>query len=124
MSYLLSKNILATVTYYDVLNMPLSAFEIWRHLIRYDTEAPEQVSSCSLMDVYTCLTAGNLDANIDEQQGFYFLRGRQHLIAPRIRAEKISVSKLKRLRHLAALLIYLPYVRMLGITGSLAITSA
>jgi predicted nucleotidyltransferase len=50
----------------------------------------------------------------------YFLPGREGLIASRIRAEKISVSKLKRMRRLAALLAYIPYLRMLGATGSLA----
>lgn len=119
MSYRLGKNILATITYYDVLDMPLSAFEIWKHLITQGNSqsAREQIT---LGDVFKLLASGTLASKIEEKNGFYFLRGRGDLVARRIRVEKISVAKLKRMRRLARALAYVPYVRMLGATGSLA----
>lgn len=120
MSYRLGKNIVATVTYYDVLDMPLSAFEIWKHLMVQEPEQPAEERKCTLGDVFKLLASGTLSAKIDEQNGLYSLPGREDLVARRIRAEKISVSKLKRMRRLAALLAYVPYLRMLGATGSLA----
>ncbi len=120
MSYRLGKNILATVTYYDVLDMPLTAFEIWKHLMVQEPDQPDSERVCTLADVFRVLASGTLASKIEEQNGLYFLPGREGLIASRIRAEKISVSKLKRMRRLAALLASVPYLRMLGVTGSLA----
>ncbi|OGI25346.1 MAG: hypothetical protein A3E38_02625 [Candidatus Moranbacteria bacterium RIFCSPHIGHO2_12_FULL_54_9] len=120
MSYRLGKNILATVTYYDVLNMPLSAFEIWKHLITQEFEHPVGDTPCTLGDVARFLASGQLTQRINEQNGFYFLPGREALVAERIRAEKISAAKLKRMRRLARVLACVPYLGMLGATGSLA----
>lgn len=119
MSYLLGKNILATVTYYDVFDMPLSAFEIWKHLISQRTD-DHLNQPCSLGDIFKFLASDQLGTKIGEKNGLYFLRGREELVAKRIRSEKISVSKLKRIRRLARVLAYVPYLRMLGATGSLA----
>jgi hypothetical protein len=120
MSYQLNKNIIATITYYDVLDMPLSAFEIWKHLIAQGSLQKELEQQCELSDVFKLLASGMLADKIDKQNGFYFLRGRGSLVARRIRMEKISVGKLKRMRSLARVLAYIPYLRLLGATGSLA----
>lgn len=120
MSYHLGKNIAATVTYYDVLDMPLSAFEIWKHLMLQEAEQTNSQQTCTLGDVFRVLASGQLDAKIEERDGLYFLSGRSDRIAARIRAEKISVAKLKRMRRLMCVLAYIPYVRMIGATGSLA----
>ncbi|MEK9151158.1 MAG: hypothetical protein AAB547_00835 [Patescibacteria group bacterium] len=119
MSYLLGKNIVVTVTYYDVFDMPLTVLEIWKHLMAQDS-GDGHGEPCTLGDVARFLAAGTLDAKIGGKNGFYFLRGREDLVAQRIRAEKLSVAKLKRMRRLARLLAYVPYLRMLGATGSLA----
>jgi hypothetical protein len=57
---------------------------------------------------------------IAEKNGFYFLLGREALVERRIQSEKLSVEKLKGMRRLARILQYVPYVRMIGATGSLA----
>ena len=119
MSYHLGKNILATVTYYDVLDMPLSAFEIWKHLLVQEV-AQVTREPITLGQVFGSLASDTLNSKISRKNGFYFLRGRDDLAARRIRAEKISVEKLKRIRRLARWIAYIPYVRMLGATGSLA----
>ena len=123
MSYELSKNILATVTYYDVLNWPLSGFEVWKHLISQERQG-HQNGAClvpsSLSDVMACLRSEHLTHKLEEQNGFYFLPGRAELISKRIHAEKLSALKLKRMKALARLLAFVPYVRMIGATGSLA----
>lgn len=119
MSYLLGKNIVVTVTYYDVFDMPLTAFEIWKHLMTQES-GDGRGEPCSLGDVVRFLASGRLDAKVSEHDGFYCLRGREDLAATRIRAEKLSVAKLKRMRRLARLLASVPYLRMLGATGSLA----
>ncbi len=123
MDYRLGKNIAVTVTYYDVLDMPLTAFEIWKHLMARDFEESGKGGACSLGEVFRMLGSEQLREKVSEKNGFYFLPGRAHLIGQRICAEKISVAKLKRMRRLARVLAYVPYLRMLGATGSLAMKS-
>lgn len=120
MSYRLGKNIVATVTYYDVMDFPVTAFEIWKHLITQNFDQNVCDRACSLGDIVTFLATGQLGEKIVERNGFYCLASREHLVVERIQAEKISVLKLKRMRRLARLLGFLPYLRMLGATGSLA----
>lgn len=118
-SYQLSKNILATVTYYDVMDYPLTSFEIWKYLINQERDHGS-VPSSSLSEITEFLREGKRSSRICEQDGFYFLAGREGLVRKRISMEKISVGKLKRMRRLARWLSCIPYVRMLGATGSLA----
>ncbi|MBI2439530.1 MAG: hypothetical protein HYV45_02940 [Candidatus Moranbacteria bacterium] len=119
-SYQLGKNILATITYYDVLGFPLTAFEIWKHLMSWSPAHRLCDQPCTLGAVSAMLTSEQLVSRIDTYNGFYFLRGRGFLVAARIQAEKTSVSKLKRMHFLVKILRMVPYVRMIGATGSLA----
>ena len=118
MSYLLGKNIVATVTYYDVMDFPVTAFEIWKHLLIHDRE--NAVEPVSLAEVWKMLHTEPLAGRISEYHGFYCLPGRETLVALRIQKEKLSVKKLQGMRRLARILQYVPYVRMIGATGSLA----
>lgn len=123
MSYLLAKNIAATVTYYDVMDFPLTAFEVWKHLLEYDRERPALTEPVTLAEVWKLLHSGQLSGKIAEKNGLYFLRGREALVEKRIQSEKLSVGKLKRMRRLASVLAFVPYLRMVGATGSLAMKS-
>ena len=120
MGYSLGKNILATVTYYDVLDFPLTAFEVWKHLVAYDDAHGKLTEPVSLREVRDFLAYGSLTAKVFERDGFYFLAGRGHLVRERIQSEKLSAAKLKRMKRLARLIACVPYVRMLGATGSLS----
>lgn len=120
MSYLLGKNIVATVTYYDVMDFPLSAFEIWKHLLEYDREKNPLTEPVTLGVIWAMLHSEQFAGRICEQNGFYFLSGREMLVHKRIQSEKLSVEKLKGMRRLAMILRFVPYVRMIGATGSLA----
>lgn len=114
----LSKDILGTVVYYDVFGLPVTAFEIWEHRIVMD--GSEEGHRPSLRDIARALEDDSLTRRIDTRDGFYFLKGRENLIASRMRKEKISVAKLKRIRRFARILSFVPFVRMVGVTGSLA----
>ncbi|MFZ3032034.1 MAG: hypothetical protein WA082_03290 [Candidatus Moraniibacteriota bacterium] len=120
MSYILGKNIVGTVTYYDVMDFPLTAFEVWKHLLEHDREHPALTETVTLGDVWGVLHSEQLTGKIAEQNGFYFLRGREVLVGERIQREKLSVQKLKNMRRLVRWLVYLPYLRMIGATGSLS----
>lgn len=120
MHYQLGKNIVATVTYYDVMDFPLTVFEVWKHLIEYDREQPALTEPVSFFDVWQVLHSDQLSGKIAEKNGWYFLKGREALVEKRIKSEKLSVKKLKGMKRLARVLAYIPYLRMVGATGSLA----
>lgn len=123
----ISKNILATVTYYDCLEYPLTSFEVWKYLLQVANSEQAEVESgkdFSLAEVRRELSGGSLLRYVDERNGFYFLRGRSELPEKRIKNNKISVRKIKRLRRIVWLLRFVPYVRMIGVTGRLAMKNA
>lgn len=120
MSYQLGKNITATVAYYDVMDFPLTSFEIWKHLLEHDRERPMLTESVTLYEVWDILHSEQLREKVSEKNGLYFLPGREALVEARVRRDKLSVQKLKRMRRLVAVLTFVPYLRMIGATGSLS----
>lgn len=116
--YRLSKDILDTVTYYDVFDYPLSVFEIWKHLL---TLQEEEVRPSTYGEVYVAVRAEVSRGTLVWERGFVFLSGRQGLVTERIRREKLSAAKLRRMQRLALLLRCVPYVRFAGATGSLSL---
>lgn len=115
--YRLSKDIKETLAYYDVLDFPLTAFETWKHLLTLQ----EEIRPSSYYEVVIALQREVANGVIEQNNGFYFLSGRLGLVTERIRREKLSVAKLKRIRRLARYIRYTPYVRFLGATGSLSL---
>lgn len=117
----LSKNILSTLCYYDVLDYPLTSFEIWKYLMSHNTE---HITHSRLAEVIDELESSNLNKYIEELEGFYFLKGRKSLVEARLHKNKISGDKLKRLRRIVWFLRFVPYIRMIAATGTLAMKNA
>lgn len=125
MSSQLNKNILATIIYYDGLDYPLTAFEIWKYLIRTDYFDPNEIAiEVPFTEITKSLDSQELTAYIRQLNGFYFLKDRQYLVNKRIAGGKISAGKLKRLRKIVWILRLIPFVRMVAITGRLAMKNA
>ncbi|PID51674.1 MAG: hypothetical protein CR954_00585 [Candidatus Moraniibacteriota bacterium] len=116
----LAKDIIATITYYDVLDYPLTLFEIWKYRIcaeNGDCHAPAPVS---LEDIATCCRHRSVQKYVSCRNGMYVLCGREHLISVRKDREIISLQKIKKLRRMIAFLRISPFVRMVCVTGRLA----
>lgn len=124
MSDKLKKNILATIAYYDGLNYPLTVFEVWKYLIRSDYYTPNNDEKITLAQISCQLQDKELTKYIEHYNGFYFLKGRSELVSKRIINGKLSAGKIKRLRFVAGLLRLVPFVRMIAITGALAMKNA
>ncbi len=115
---LLTKNIIATLAYYDVMGYPLTAFEVWKHFLAVENEVSrEQVTFPLVHETISMLVK---EGRIRQDRGFYFLPDRTGLVDHRLADGKVSVTRLKRVKRLAGLLRFLPFVRMIGATGSLA----
>ncbi len=125
----LSRYILATIGYYDIFNHPLTAFEIWKYLITYDYDDYDCVEkddekSFTLSEIIKELENEKLKKILKSENGFYFLVGREKLVAQRIKRSKISEDKLKTIRRVVYFLRFCPFVRMIAVTGRIAMKNA
>jgi hypothetical protein len=121
----LSKNILATVTYYDSMDFPMTEFEVWKHLIRADYYAVDQCAmKIELEHVIKELRNKNLAAFLDNRNGFYFLKGRDEIVVKRIASTKLAAEKIRGIQSVVSFLRFIPFVRMVAITGRLAMKNA
>lgn len=118
----LTKNILQTVIFYDILNFPLTSFEIWKYLTveGEQLEVKDKKAECSLGDIVETLENEDLKKYIEEYNGFFFLKGRQYLVEERIERDKNSIEKYRIAEQAAGWLRFVPYVRMVAITGTMA----
>lgn len=108
------KAILRTLAYADVFDYPLKENEIYRFLI-----SKSQMSSSKFQK-------GLLSPSpeISEKDGFYFLRGRKGIVATRKKRERWSQEKLKIARRVAGWLKLIPSIKMVAITGALAMENS
>src|ERR1035437_2915418 len=90
--------ILATLAYYDGLDYPLSAFELYRYLINPQRLKPniESIESIGLEDIYEAVDKLLDRGAIQEENGFYFIKDRTGLSALRLEREKISAQKWRK----------------------------
>lgn len=116
----LEKAIFATIAYYDHFNYPLTAAEIYYNLTNCEQE--NQSEKLELSEILRILDdSGNIRKKIDCYNGFYFLTGREEVIAARIQKKKLTDEKLKKTRWLLRFISKLPFVRFVAISGSMGI---
>ncbi len=129
----ITKNILATICYYDVFDFPLTQFEVWKLLINnqrltldYENERKEteENNEYSLANVIEELNNGGIRNYIEEKNGFYFLKRRKEIVEKRLQSDKISVAKIKKMRQTIWWLKFVPFVKMILVTGRLAMKNA
>ncbi len=115
--------ILATLAYYDGLDYPLSAFELYRYIINPKRLKPhvESLEAIALTDIYEAVEELLGRGAIEEEHGFYFLKGRMGLSGLRLEREKISAQKWRRCLHRAYWLQLAPWIRGMFVSGSLAL---
>ena len=118
-----SDSILATLAYYDGLDYPLSVFELYRYLINPQRLNPriESLGLVSLENTQEAIKELIDNEQIKEENGFYFLKGRNGLSSLRIEMEKISAQKWRLCLKKAYWLQVAPWIRGMFVSGSLAL---
>lgn len=116
----LQKNILSTVAYYDAMDYPMTSFEVWEYLTRVANGADGEDGAYSLLAVINELESDRIKRFIEESRGFYFLKGRVDLVEKRLERNKIANNKIKIALRVTKWLRFVPFVRMIAVTGSLA----
>jgi predicted nucleotidyltransferase len=97
----------------------MTAFEVWKYLTRIGDESKDE-EKITLADVMRELEGDKLKRFVCVFQGFYFLRGREYLVGQRIERNKIAEKKLKIAIKIAKFLRFVPFVRMIAVSGRLA----
>ena len=122
----LNNAILATLAYYDGLDYPLSVFELYRYLVNPRRLKPnvESVGIITLKDVSEAVEELLERDQIQEENGFYYLKGRIELSALRLAREKISAQKWRLCLRRAYWLQMAPWIRGMFGSGSLALGTA
>ena len=142
----LEKSILATIVYYDVLDRPLTGWEIFKYRINYwrgDNKTRLLCGACAermrsarndggrtrndkkdLESIFSALeNSHELKKWISEKNGLYFLRDRERIIKERIERQKIADQKWKKARRVIRFLQLIPFIRLVMISGSLAMNN-
>ena len=106
-------SILQTVAYADIFDYPLTAAEIQRYLYR---------STASQQEIQAALSSARLrDSYLVERGGYFCLPGKVESISTRQRRAAAAHSTWPVARHYGQLIGRLPFVRMVAVTGSLAV---
>jgi hypothetical protein len=104
----LSQAVLHTVAYSDIFDYPLTAREIHRYLTGV---------KASFEEVAQALEAGP----VTRTGGYFTLPGREEIVSVRAEREVRSHQLLPRAIRYGRVLGTLPYIRMVALTGSLAV---
>jgi len=108
---ILEQKILRCLSYFDLLDYPLTALEIKNNL----------EINASVTEVITALNSNRLDNLISQKQGLYFLTGRENLVMTRLTRYRLSVPKLKKIHWHLTWLRLLPWIRAVAIFSSLSL---
>ena len=111
----MEKAILKTLIYADIFDYPLKINEIHKWLIG---------RKVTLRQVEKALKRLSQVSSIKYQGGYYFLGWRNGLVAERRRREKQSAVYLKKVSLLSQILKVIPWIKLVGISGGLALHNA
>ena len=112
----LERAIIRTVAYADVFDFPLTTEEIFRRLVGL---------SASIDSIRSYVRSSNPNPNLLSYLGRYVtLTGREHLVETRLAGERIAAELWPQAIRYGNLIANLPYVRMVAVTGALAVNNA
>ncbi len=111
----LPQAILKTVLYADIFDYPLSLGELHHYLIG---------ANATLAEVRSALASDGLRARLICRHGYYALRDRPGLVPERLRRRERSARLWRRVRAWSRWLGAVPFVRMVAVTGALAMDNA
>jgi hypothetical protein len=111
----MEKAILKTLIYANIFDYPLSIFEIQRWLIG---------RKANLRQVERVLEQLRVKGKAGRVKDYYFLQKRSELINKRKRREKQSIIYLRKARILGYFLKLIPWIKLVGISGGLAMKNA
>lgn len=116
----LQRDILKTLAYADIFDYPLTAREVLSFLISDTEVAFEVVQERLKILADPSASSGQVLRRICTDGKFYFLKGRSGIVGIRKKREGWSKKKLKIAQLTAEKLSWFPWIKMIGVTGALA----
>ena len=113
----LQKAIFQTLIYADIFDYPLAPRELYKFLI-----TDEALSYSCFRKVLSRINAN--DKRINANENFYFLKGREEIVKIRGERKKWSQEKLEIAFRVGKRFKLIPWVKMVGITGALAMENS
>ncbi|MBI5465323.1 hypothetical protein HY946_01800 [Candidatus Gottesmanbacteria bacterium] len=113
----LKKAVLSTLAYADVFDYPFTALEVWRFLI-----VPSEVKFSDVQKTLTLMSAALGLIHTDDI--YYCLGGRQNIIYIRDKRKRWSRKKLQIAKRVAQWLRLIPWIKMVGVSGALALLNS
>jgi len=121
----LRRSILATLAYHDILDYPLTSWEVFQYrLLGTERDPSASNSTYAYEEVLAELRELESQKAIGQKNGFYFLYGRQELYDTRIWRTKAAEEKLRRVYWVLKLFPLVPFVRGVFLSGSVAMENA
>lgn len=108
----MEKAILKTLIYADIFDYPLKGYEVLKWLIGKEA---------TLEKVEKALNRLIKKRKLEKFKDFYFLKSQKKLIAKRLRQQKNSQKFLLKARILSQTLKIIPWIKLVGISGGLAV---
>lgn len=111
----MEKAVLKTLIYAEIFDYPLTIREIHKWLIG---------KKASLRNIEKVLKKLNKESRIKNYGGYYFLSDRNSPVRKRLKKRAQSVSYLRKAKLAAYLLKIIPWIKLIGISGGLAMENA
>ncbi len=108
----LRHSVFHTLAYADVFDYPLTADEVYRYL---------PSASASFKEVAQILSDETLFTKVED---YYTLRGREANVETRRRRAQVAMRLWRKATRYGQIIASLPFVRMVAVTGSLAMNNA
>lgn len=99
----LGKRELASIIYHDIFDYPLTIFE----LIKWNTG--DKVKLAKVREI-----------KIAGERGYFFIKDRKGLILKRLMRQRMSARKMAIVKRAAKILSFIPTIKMMAVTGALA----
>lgn len=113
----LEKSILKTISYFDIFSFPLTPWEIKKNLYQPD----QPYSFVQIEQALVTLLQTNFLGN---EEGFYFLKGRNETVQTRKRRYLLAKQKVRRAKFLIKLISMLPFIKAIFICNDVAYQNA
>jgi hypothetical protein len=108
--------IIKIIAFFDLFDYPLSAWEIKKNLSGVDFWGRDNLKLSELGEVLKLIIAAGY---LQSKNGFYFLPGREAIVAIRQRRYNYSKEKIKIARRYARVFKILPFVKMISLVNSI-----
>lgn len=118
----MEKAILKTLAYYDIFGFPLKAWEVHKWLIGKSASLKQVEKKLKKLNQESRMSKARhlLTQKVKNQGDYYFLTKTKGLVRRRMKNEEISRRHLRTAKTVAWLFKGIPWVKLVGVSGSLA----